>query len=257
LLDGVWDPNPKLGKQREPKPHVHNSGWVQSPGREILGDPNRHAELKPYIQGVVGKFRDDHRVDMWDLFNEPDNPVANSYGANGTGEELAEADKAAKAMMLVKKAFVWAREANPSQPLTVGPWRGDWKKDSADAFNQLLLDESDVISFHTYDNLDSVKERVAELKRFNRPKICTEYMARPQGSTFDPILGYLKEHKIGAYNWGFVAGKSQTNYPWDSWQKAYGGEPELWFHEILRRDGTPYLNQEAEYIKSITSDVNR
>src|SRR5215211_3802656 len=29
LFDAVWDPDPKLGKQRAPRPGVHNSGWVQ------------------------------------------------------------------------------------------------------------------------------------------------------------------------------------------------------------------------------------
>ncbi|MFN5755728.1 MAG: hypothetical protein ACK48M_02885 [Planctomycetia bacterium] len=46
----------------------------------------------------------------------------------------------------------------------------------------------------------------------------------PFGSTFDPILANLMEEGLGAYNWGFVAGKTQTNYPWDSWQKKYGAE---------------------------------
>ena len=116
----------------------------------------------------------------------------------------------------------------------------------------MVFDESDLISFHSYANIDEVKQRVSQLARFNRPKLCTEYMARPQGSTFDPILGYLKEQNIGAYNWGFVAGKTQTNYPWDSWQKTYTGEPELWFHEILRNNGLPYIEKETEYIKSVT-----
>jgi hypothetical protein len=46
LLDGVWDPNPRAGKQREPRPHVHNSGWVQSPGAAVLDDPRRQDELQ-------------------------------------------------------------------------------------------------------------------------------------------------------------------------------------------------------------------
>src|SRR5579859_569631 len=30
LFDSCWDPYPQLGKQRAPRPGVHNSGWVQS-----------------------------------------------------------------------------------------------------------------------------------------------------------------------------------------------------------------------------------
>ena len=110
---------------------------------------------------------------MWDVFNEPDNPVSNSYGDRGTGTELAPADKAAMSMLLVEKAFQWAREMNPTQPLTAGPWRGDWTEGKIEPFNQLLLDQSDVITFHSYGNFDEVKRRVSQLSRWNRPKVCT------------------------------------------------------------------------------------
>src|ERR1044071_1420896 len=33
LFDSVWDPDPKPGKQRAPRPGVHNSGWMQRPCR--------------------------------------------------------------------------------------------------------------------------------------------------------------------------------------------------------------------------------
>ncbi len=250
-LDGVWDPHPKLGKQREPRPHVHNSGWVQAPGAEILGDPERHDELRPYIVGLISRYRNDRRIQVWDLFNEADNPVSRSYGAEGTKEEIP--NKAEMATMLMKKLFRWAREANPSQPLTIGIWRGDTSSHKVlSDYNRIAIEQSDVISFHDYANLDLVKRRVNELKRYNRPLLCTEYMARPAGSRFDPILGYFKKEKIAAYNWGFVAGKTQTNYPWDSWDRKYTAEPKVWFHEIFRKDGTPYIPEEVEYIKRLT-----
>jgi hypothetical protein len=72
------------------------------------------------------------------------------------------------------------------------------------------------------------------------------------GSTFDPVLAYLRDEKIGAYNWGFVAGKTQTIYPWDSWQKAYTAEPKVWFHDIFRKDGTPFDPAEVAYIRGVT-----
>lgn len=250
-LDGVWDPHPKLGKQRDPRPHVHNSGWVQAPGAEILKDPARHDELRPYIVGLISRYRNDKRIQVWDLFNEADNPVSRSYGAEGTKAELP--NKAKMANMLMKKLFRWARSANPSQPLTVGVWRGDWSNhDKMSPYNRIAIEQSDVISFHSYANLDDVKHRVGQLKRYNRPLLCTEYMARPAGSHFDPIMGYFKKEKIAAYNWGFVAGKTQTNYPWDSWDRKYTAEPEVWFHEIFRKDGSPYIAEEVKYIKSLT-----
>jgi hypothetical protein len=114
------------------------------------------------------------------------------------------------------------------------------------------LDESDVITFHTYDPLDGAQKCVENLKRYNRPILCTEFMARPRGSTFNPVLGYFKQQNVGGYCWGFVNGKTQTIYPWDSWDKNYTAEPQPWFHDILRADGSAYKPEESKYIKSLT-----
>ena len=246
LFDGVWDPYPKLGPQREPKPHLHNSGWIQSPGAEILRDPSRHDELEGFVKGVIGHYKDDKRVQVWDLFNEPDNPNANSYG----DKELP--NKAEVALALLERTFAWAREVNPSQPLTAGVWREEWAPPEAlSPINRFMLENSDVITFHSYNAIDSTRQRVESLRVHGRPLLCTEYMARPQSSTFDPVLSYFKEENIAAYNWGFVAGKSQTIYPWDSWTSTYTAEPKLWFHDIFRADGTAYIEDEIAFIKKV------
>ena len=252
-LDGVWDPHPKLGKQREPRPHVHNSGWLQAPGAELLGDPSRHDELKPYIVGLVRHFRNDKRVVAWDLFNEPDNPNRNSYGRDGFKTELPEDIKENMATKLLAELFVWAREAEATQPLTVGVWRGNWSSsDKLTPYNKIMLEESDIISFHCYGPPQDMKNRVESLKQYGRPMICTEYMSRGSGSTFDPLMGYLKEQNVGAYNWGLVDGKAQTAYPWATWERQFTSKPDLWFHEIFWADGRPYDVKEVEYIKSLT-----
>jgi hypothetical protein len=246
LFDAVWDPNPVPGKQRAPKPGLHNSGWVQSPGRDILKDPKRRDALESYVKGVVGRFRDDRRVQVWDLFNEPDNTNGSSYGK----EEPA--DKASLCLELLRKEFVWVRSVGPSQPLTSGVWIGDWEAEKLSPMARLQLEESDVISFHDYSNLETLKKRIESLRRYGRPILCTEYMARPAGSTFEPNLGALRASKVGAYNWGFVDGKSQTIYPWDSWKKPYDAEPPVWFHDIFRKNGAPYDPKEVAYIRKIT-----
>lgn len=247
LLDGVWDPFPKLGQQREPKPHVHNSGWVQSPGVEILKDPARHDELQGYIKGTIMHFRDDRRIHAWDLFNEPDNMNHPAY------VEYEPENKAEYSLMLLKKAFSWTRQVNPSQPITAAPWRGDWSSDEKlSAMDRFILGHSDIITYHCYSNLDEMKKRVEWLKRYGRPILCTEYMARPSGSTFENILPYLKDQNVGAYNWGFVAGKTQTIYPWASWTKTYTKEPPVWFHDILRKDGSAFDPNEVKLIQRLT-----
>ncbi len=251
LLDSVWDPYPKAGPQPAPRPHVHNSGWVQSPGADILKDPARHGELEGYIKGVVGRFRADRRVQVWDVINEPDNSNGSSYG------KLEPANKADLAVLLLGKVFAWAREADPSQPLTCGVWLGEFEEKALRPIERLQLEGSDVISFHDYSPKDHLEARLNNLRHYGRPVLCTEYMARPIGSRFDPNLGFLREQNVGAYNWGFVDGKSQTIYPWDSWGKTYDGEPPLWFHDIFRRDGTPYDPKEVEYIRGVTAKARR
>ena len=247
LFDGVWDPHPQLGKQRAPYPHRHNSGWVQSPGAELLGDPAKHESLKPYVTGIISRYRNDTRVQIWDLFNEPENGNHNSYGQ----QELP--NKEELALCLLNSTFVWAREVNPVQPLTAGVWRGDWSSvEKMSEINRVMIQQSDIITYHTYDNFERTHEKTDWLKSFNRPLLCTEYMARPNQSRFDPHLRYFKENKIGAYNWGFVSGKTQTIYPWDSWQKRYTAEPSLWHHDIFRADGTAYSEQEVMFIKKLT-----
>lgn len=252
ILDGVWDPHPQLGPQSAPKPGVHNSGWLQSPGVEILSNPSRHDELEDYIYGTIHHFRDDRRVLLWDIFNEPDNINQPAYAGKETDR------KAEYALQVLKKAFGWARAAQPVQPLTAGVWIGHWSDpQKLSPIEEYCLGNSDVISFHNYGTLSDIKKCVRSLRRYHRPMLCTEYMSRGSGSTFDPILGYLRDQNIGAINWGLVAGKTQTIYPWDSWAKTYATEPARWFHDILRPDGTPYENREVEYIKSITSCISR
>jgi len=251
LLDSVWDPNPKLGKQRNPRPHVHNSGWVQAPGAEMLRHPSRwDKDLKPYVIGVIGHFRDDKRVLMWDLMNEPDN-------GNGSYKKDELPNKAKVALQLLGKEWKWARSADPVQPLTSGVWQGDdWSSDKKlSKMARFQLHNSDVITYHSYDPPKQMQERIDSLKHFHRPIICTEYMARPRGSTFQSILPLLKKENVGAYNWGFVSGKSQTIYPWDSWEKVYTAEPAVWFHDIFRQDGAPFSADEVALIRKLTGVV--
>lgn len=253
LFDSCWDPNPQSGKQREPKPGVHNSGWMQAPGMDVLRNPEKFLPLRGYVEGVIGRFADDPRVQIWDLWNEPDNNNFASYGPNDV------TNKCDVILPFLIKTFAWARNARPSQPLTGGPWIGEWASDDQlSPTNHFLLRESDVITFHCYGDAQHTQDRLLPLKRFNRPLLCTEYMARGVGSTFQACLPVLKKHQIGAYQWGFVQGKTQTHIPWDSWQKPYtDGEPPLWFHEVFRSDGAPYRPEEVRVIKRLTQDAKR
>ncbi len=250
LFDSCWDPLPQLGPQHPPIPGVHNSGWVQSPGAKALTDASQYPRLKKYVQGVVGTFANDDRILAWDIWNEPGSDTTGSYPKT----ELKMKVKIARVSELLPQAFEWAREVNPTQPLTsavyeINTWRSE---DSQDVIERIQLRESDFISFHNYNRAGSFRREIAWLRRFNRPVICTEYMARTAGSTFNSILPVAKQEHVGAINWGFVAGKTQTYFPWSSWKHPYAAtEPALWFHEVLKSDGTPYRANEVELIRQL------
>ncbi|MDI9870761.1 cellulase family glycosylhydrolase [Flectobacillus roseus] len=247
IFDSCWDPFPQVGKQHEPKPYVHNSGWVQSPGQKALQDESQYIRLEKYVRAVVSHYAKDKRILGWDVWNEPDNMTGPSY------ERLEIKNKVDIITKLLPKVFAWARAAKPTQPLTSGVWAGDWSQDAKlKPIEKVQLEESDVISFHNYDNPTIFENRIKELSRYGKPMLCTEYMARPNGSTFQGSLPIAKKYKVAMFNWGFVSGKSQTIYPWDSWTKQYNSEPPVWFHDIFREDGSPYKQEEVDFIKSMT-----
>jgi len=249
LFDSCWDPNPKLGPQHPPIPGVHNSGWVQSPGRADLLDPANDARFRAYVEDVVGTFARDPRVLAWDLWNEPDNDGGGSFEDPSVQKrELARIER------LLPEIFAWARSRGPIQPLTSGIWSGsDWTPGAKlSAIQRTQLTQSDIISFHDYGWPEEFEGRVAQLRQWGRPLLCTEWMARGAGSTVDTILPIGRREAVGMINWGFVQGKTQTWYPWDSWQRPYTlKEPTIWFHDLLKPDGTPYRVREMELFSTL------
>ena len=248
FFDGVWHPVPVSGRQPEPIPGVHNSQWVQSPGADLLSDPSRHSELAPYVKAVVGAFREDPRVVVWDLFNEADNPNLLSY----RDLELDASVKSQRALELLRLSKEWAFSMGPIQPVTAGVFQGEWADPAAlSALNAFMLQELDVVSFHTYSGVGTAGVQVFELQAYGRPLLCTEYMARPLDSTFQDILPLFADEDVGAYNWGFVDGRIQTIYSWSSWISPETDEPDPWFHDVLHSDGTPYDAAEIAVIRGV------
>lgn len=231
LFDDCWNDHPDLGKQPDPKPGVHNSGWAQCPGGSRVDDEALFPVLEAYTKDIIGHFREDQRVLMWDLYNEPGN-----------------FDILERSLPLLENVISWARAATPTQPITIGVW--NWDEEFIN-FNALQEAQSDIITFHHYNDAGDLKERITKLEKLGRPMICTEYMARTRDCTFESHLPIFKEEQIGAINWGLVSGKTNTIYMWDS---VYTAEPETWFHDIFRQDGSPYASSEIELISNLISD---
>lgn len=246
LFDSCWDPHPQAGPQRAPTPGVHNSGWVQSPGADRLADRGYLPALRGYVTGVLTQFRNDDRVLGWDLWNEPDNP-SRYY------RSVERSDKLDRVAELLPQVFGWARAIDPCQPLTSGVWDGEWADPGRrSVISGIQLDNSDVITFHSYAGPAEFERRIAELGPHGRPILCTEYMARPLGSTVTGVLPIAKRHNVGAFNWGLVAGKTQTYFPWDSWEHPYRAMPGEWFHDLLTPEGRPFRDPEIQTIRELS-----
>jgi hypothetical protein len=242
FFDSCWDPQPKLGRQHPPRPGVHNSGWVQSPGAERLGDPRYARVMHDYVTAVLTQFRTDDRVLGWDLWNEPDNPARQYRNTERSDKEQLVAN-------LLPQVFRWARAVDPSQPLTSGVWHGDaGDPQGRNGISDIQLANSDVVTFHSYAEPQGFDNRISELTPLGRPIICTEWLARTKGSTVDGVLPVAKRRNVGAFNWGFVAGKTQTYFPWDSWDHPYTSVPKVWFHDLVRPDGRPFQETDMKTI---------
>ncbi len=188
LFDDCWNPTYKSGKQPDPKPGVHNSGWVRDPGELLYTDPSLINVLEFYVKDVLTTFKDDKRIAIWDLYNEP----GNSKYEN-------------RSLPLLKNVFAWGREVNPSQPLSSAVWNLSLKE-----LNKFQIENSDIITYHNYENPEKHQAAIDTLKRYNRPLVCSEYMARRNNSRFQNIMPMLKKNNIAAINWGLVDGKSNT-----------------------------------------------
>lgn len=217
----VTHPEPRL----DFKPGVIFGGVRSGSGGSVRWDdkwPRLKPVIKDFIQTFLTRYANDKRIILWDLCNEPP-----------TTERP-----------LVEYLFEWAREANPSQPLSVC-WNGH--------------DLSDVITFHTYmrPGLSAPQAAPARVDfltelqwatAWKRPVMCTEWLARPFGSTPQNTLPFFSRYGIGWYSFALVVGgPSQYQYPWD-WPIG-SPQPKEWFHGLLYPDGTPYSAEEILLIR--------
>jgi hypothetical protein len=246
LFDSSGDPYPELGHQRQPKPGVRNSLWAQSPGNKGLTDPKQLAKALSYAEEVVAAYSIDKRVLAWDVWNQPDNMNDGRFGAS------EPPNKVDLVRTILPQAFRYARAGNPTQPVTSGLWRGDWSgADKLGPVEKIQIENSDVISFQNYDGPAEFEKRVKWLQAYGRPILCTGFLARQQGGTFEAILPLARKYNVGAIAGDLVAGKTQMWLPWDSWQQPYTDrQPPVWADDIFRSTGPPYSQEEADFIRS-------
>lgn len=261
LMDdcGFSGDHPSIGLQKQPKEGVHNSQGAASPGRNIVTCKSYWHWVEKYIKDVVSTFANDDRVLIWDVYNEPTNdgifgPNAQFLHYDGPLYECA--------YELCKQAHDWVRQCDPIQPITFGAWFKMKTYNNYDlklfdsTIDQLCFELSDIISFHAYSPANVIEESLEFLKQFNRPILCTEWLARHAQSTVAEILPIFQKNRVGCYNWGLVNGKTQTHLPWPIIMQDNPDYAKQWFHDLFKNDGTPYSQEEMDLFKKLIEELN-
>lgn len=217
--------DPVFGPQPEVLPGWYANGWTPSPGHGMVRDASTWPRLEKYVKQVISRWKDDPRVWVWDLYNEPTN--------GGVGEV---------SLSLMEQVFLWARQVNPTQPLTAGQWNDDVD------FSRRIVSQSDIVTLHDYHRPDGLAERIAILKRGGRPIICTEWFARGSGSTVRECLPVFRREGVGCMHWGLVNGRTQTHLSWG--HRPGDADPPVWQHDLFHPDHTPYDPEELELFRT-------
>lgn len=233
-----WQPA-KFGPQ--PVDWGYHGGVIRSPhagnpemGYSLLDDPELRQAWTKMVDEIVGEYAHDERVDIWDIFNEPGN---SRRGMTSAG---AMAD-----------FFDAARKHDPVQPLTAGVWTVN-RTNTLPEIEQLAMELSDVISYHDYGSFDHSVGVIERLRKLGRPLFNTEWLNRTLHNNVATHLPLYYLENVGVYNWGFVAGKSQTYEPWDSLWNNYAKNPAadydftVWQHDLFRPSLRPYDPHEIE-----------
>lgn len=239
FFDDCWKPDFALGKQPDPIPYTHNSGWIQSPGNRVADDLTQRPRLETYVKGVLQHFAHDRHIAAWDLYNEPVNSMF--------GEMRGD-----KSLPLLRDVFRWAKEVSIDQPVTAGVFA---LYPQLQNLNNFMLQESEILTFHSYC-APQVFARDCEFYRTladGRPVICTEYMARPVENNFGNCLPILRKNHIGAIHWGLVAGKTQTIYSYVNQGKPIDF-PDPPFHDVFHADGSFLVPAEKEVFQKVLGE---
>lgn len=218
---------------------VSQHGTFAGAGYSLLDDAEYAEKHYEFVREIVEKYKNDERIIIWDVFNEPGNSKRNSMS-----------------LPHMKKFFEIIRSIDPIQPLTVGIWSQTTELKNLTEAEKYGLENSDIVSYHNYGTYENNIQELKVLKKLGRPILNTEWLNRCGGNTIEELFPLFYLEKVGCYNWGFVAGKYQTYEPhnsvWDNYKSEYykyNFDFTKWFHDIYRPSHNPYNPKETELIK--------
>ena len=188
LFDSCFDP------QKVDLADYKDKKWMPSPGFSRLGERDRPA-MAEYIRAVVGGHKDDRRIVVWDVMNEPESTDYWRDLEHGGRETIGQ---------FVRWALRRTKEEKPGQPLTIG-----W---GAANSNIAAIDLVDVICMHHYCPTKDLRRLIQEGQLWGtlhgKPVIINEFVGQPV-QPIDDALPIVTERKIGWVFWELMLGKSQ------------------------------------------------
>jgi len=222
------DPGWHGGRKPVPAPEhpVHPMGYYPE-----LDEPETRERFFAMVREIVAKYAADPRICVWDLCNEP-----------GYDPETS--------LPLLKRIFEEARKVETIQPMTSGIWCSP-----LDVSQAAALELSDVVSYHNYCNYEYNIDEIAELRKFGRPLLNTEWLQRSVGNSIQEMFPLFYLEKISCWNWGFTAGMYQTFEPY-SWtmenlklgERRSDYDFTKWMHDLFRPNRKPYDPNEIAII---------
>lgn len=117
---------------------VSQHGVFNGAGYSLLDEPEYAEKYYEFVREIVTKYKDDERIIIWDVFNEPGNSGRKSMS-----------------LPHLMKFFEIIRNIDPIQPLTVGIWSQTVDLDNLLEIEKIGLENSDIITYHNYSSYEN------------------------------------------------------------------------------------------------------
>lgn len=235
-----------FGKQPDPEPGYFGGSSVtcfettNSAGYTLIDDEGMDVQVENYIRQLMEHFRNDDRILVWNVWNEPGN-----------------SNRGSQSLPMMTKVFGWLRQYDASQPLAADLFSAGCdfpdeylcKPRVETEIELAAVALSDIISYHYYGDYLHMRQFIQKLKEYQRPLLCTEWLHRPMRSFIQTHLPLLKRERVGSFMFGFVNGKSQFNEVWEYLKERKDMDTTLWMHDIFHSNFVPYDQEEIDVIK--------
>ncbi len=194
--------------------------WMACPGQNRLG-PDDWPKLEQYVRDVVGGHKDDRRIVMWDVMNEP------------TCTSFNKAEDQQLIWTFLNHFLDYVRQQQPLQPLTVGVEHS--------SLIPKVLTKINVLCFHNYrrDLREDVAPRAGvgpaarqggDHQRGRRPPaaaVCVRHAHPPRRADRLVLLGadawqdpVLPRQPSRTKAWSIPTARASTPAKWPWWRRG-------------------------------------